>query len=285
MRAMSHSAPAPARLEAALAAVRARTDARPSVALVLGSGLGSFADTLERAVALPYSDIPGMPVSAVAGHAGRLVIGTSEGVLCVAMQGRVHLYEGHDASEVVFGLRLMLRLGARTVIVTNAAGAANPALEPGDLMLIDDHLNLTGRTPLLGPNDDSLGPRFPDMSQAYDPGLRAIARKIAERQGIPLRSGVYAGLLGPSYETPAEIRMLQRVGADAVGMSTVLETISARHAGARVLGISCITNKGAGLSAQLLDHAEVQETADRVRERFVGLLRGTLAAIGREGGA
>ncbi len=276
---MMPSVSSSAQLDAAVAAIRARTDAQPRVALVLGSGLGGFADTLTDAVAIPYVDVPGMPVSGVAGHAGRLVIGRSEGVLCVAMQGRVHLYEGHDASEVVFGLRVMLRLGARTVIVTNAAGASNAALEPGDLMLLDDHLNLTGRSPLMGPNDDAAGPRFPDMSRAYDPGLRRLAWQVAERLGVPLRSGVYAGLLGPSYETPAEIRMLQRLGADAVGMSTVLETIAARHVGARVLGISCITNKGAGLSSELLSHAEVQETADRVRDRFVSLLRGLLSAL------
>jgi purine-nucleoside phosphorylase len=268
------------KLDAAVAAVRARAAERPDVALVLGSGLGSFADTLASPTAIPYSAIPGMPVSSVPGHAGKLVVGTASSVRCVAMQGRVHLYEGHDPAEVVFGLRVMLSLGAKTVIVTNAAGAANPALEPGDLMLIEDHLNLTGRTPLLGPNDEALGPRFPDMSRAYDPDLRRIARATAEELGIAIRSGVYAGLLGPSYETPAEIRMLQRLGADAVGMSTVLETISARHAGARVLGISCITNKGAGLSAHLLSHAEVQETADRVRDSFVALLRGILAALG-----
>jgi len=277
-----------------VAAVRARTALRPEVALVLGSGLGSFADTLggpAGQVAIPYPEIPGMPVSGVVGHAGRLVLGEVEGTVAVAMQGRVHLYEGHEPADVVFGLRVMLALGARTVVVTNAAGASNPALEAGDLMLLDDHLNLTGRTPLLGPNDDSVGPRFPDMSEAYDLGLRTAARRVAARLGIPLRSGVYAGLLGPSYETPAEIRMLHRLGADAVGMSTVLETITARHAGARVLGISCITNKGAGLTPpsraadgssrpHVLSHAEVQETADRVRDAFVGLLRGLLSEIG-----
>jgi purine-nucleoside phosphorylase len=272
---------AAARLQAALAAVRVRTEVRPDVALVLGSGLGAFADTLAGAVGIPYADIPGMPVSAVPGHAGRLVIGAAEGLRCVVMQGRVHLYEGYDASEVVFGLRLMVGLGARVVIVTNAAGGVNPALEPGDLMLIEDHLNLTGRNPLVGPNDETLGPRFPDMSEAYDPVLRRVARAVAAELGIPLRSGVYASVLGPSYETPAEIRMMQRLGADAVGMSTVLETIAARHAGARVLGISCITNKGAGLSRHVLSHAEVQQTADRVRDRFVGLLRGVLTAIAR----
>ena len=281
---MAHGVSSAARLEEAVAAVRARTDACPRVALVLGSGLGSFADTLQRATRIPYEEIPGMPVSGVAGHAGRLVIGEAHGVPCVAMQGRVHLYEGHDPAEVVFGLRLMMRLGATIVIVTNAAGGANPALEPGDLMLIDDHLNMTGQSPLLGPNDEALGPRFPDMSEAYDPGLRGLARRVAGELGITLRSGVYAGLLGPSYETPAEIRMLQRLGADAVGMSTVLETIAARHAGARVLGISCVTNKGAGLSAQLLDHSEVQEVADRVRDRFVALLTGVLTALAKEHG-
>ncbi|UJR81655.1 purine-nucleoside phosphorylase [Sandaracinus amylolyticus] len=281
---MAHAVSSAARLEEAVAAVRARTDACPRVALVLGSGLGSFADTLEGATRIPYEEIPGMPVSGVAGHAGRLVIGRAEGVPCIAMQGRVHLYEGHESADVVFGLRLMMRLGAKVVVVTNAAGGANPALEPGDLMLIEDHLNMTGRTPLLGPNDEALGPRFPDMSEAYDPGLRRLAREVAGELGVPLRGGIYAGLLGPSYETPAEIRMLQRLGADAVGMSTVLETIAARHAGARVLGISCITNKGAGLSAQLLDHKEVQEVADRVRDRFVALLRGVLAALAKESG-
>lgn len=269
-------------VEPALAAVRARTDLRPGVALVLGSGLGSFADTLSDATAIPYAQIPGMPSSAVPGHAGRLVVGKAEGVPCVAMQGRVHLYEGHEPAAVVFGLRLMLRMGAKIAILTNAAGAVNDALLPGDLMLISDHLNLTGRSPLVGPNDESLGPRFPDMSQAYDPRLRELARRVGERLGISLRSGVYAGLLGPSYETPAEVRMLARLGADAVGMSTVLETIAARHAGARVLGISCITNKGAGLASQALDHAEVQQVADRVREQFVALLRGVLAALGSE---
>jgi purine-nucleoside phosphorylase len=270
-----------ARLDAALAAVRDRTDVRPEVALVLGSGLGAFAETLPSPLVIPYVDIPGMPSAGVPGHAGRLVLGLAEGVRCAVMQGRVHLYEGHDPEEVVFGVRLMIRLGARLVILTNAAGAANPVLEPGDLMLIEDHLNLTGRNPLVGPHDEALGPRFPDLTEAYDPVLRRLTRRVAGELGIPLRSGVYAGLLGPSYETPAEIRMLHRLGADAVGMSTVLETIAARHFGARVLGISCITNKGAGLSPHPLSHAEVQETADRVRDRFVSLLRGVLAAIAR----
>jgi purine-nucleoside phosphorylase len=253
----------------------------PRVALVLGSGLGDFADTLEDRVAIPYGEIPTMPQSGVQGHAGKLVFGRAEGVECVAMQGRVHLYEGHSPADVVFGLRLMIRLGAKVVIVTNAAGGASPRLEPGELMLIEDHLNLTGTNSLLGPNDDALGPRFPDMTGAYDLRLRELALASATDAGFQLARGVYAGLLGPSYETPAEVRMVSKLGADAVGMSTVLEAIAARHMGARVLGVSCITNKGAGLSHGTLDHSEVQETANRVRGRFVSLLRGVLARVGR----
>ncbi len=270
-----------ARLDAAVAAIRARVANVPTVALVLGSGLGDFADTLAGRVAIPYGDIPTMPQSGVEGHAGKLVFGQVDGVDCVAMQGRVHLYEGHSPNDVVFGLRLMLRLGARFVVVTNAAGGANPRFDAGELMLIEDHLNMTGTNALLGPNEKALGPRFPDMSVAYDLKLRELAQSAATEAGFQLARGVYAGLLGPSYETPAEVRMLGKLGADAVGMSTVLETIAARHMGARVLGVSCITNKGAGLSHGLLDHSEVQEVANRVRGRFVALLRGVLARIGR----
>jgi len=269
------------RLDAAVAAVRQRSSLVPQVALVLGSGLGAFADELTDATAIPFGDIPGMPVSNVVGHSGKLVLGSSEGASVVAMQGRVHLYEGHSVSDVVFGLRLCLRLGAQVVIVTNAAGGSNPIFTPGDLMLIEDHLNLTGMSSLTGPNEDGLGVRFPDMSEAYDAKLRALALDVASRGGFQLVRGVYAGLLGPQYETPAEIRMLQRMGADAVGMSTVLETVAARHMGARVLGISCITNKAAGLSPTPLDHSEVQETANHARARFVSLLRGVLGGIAR----
>lgn len=279
---MSHHASEVERLDTALAAVRQRTATVPRVALVLGSGLGGFADTLEGATRIPFSDIPTMPVSRVVGHAGNLVIGRAEGLDVVAMQGRVHLYEGHPPSDVVFGARLMIRMGARIVIITNAAGGANPSFSPGDLMLIDDHLNMTGTSSLLGPNDERLGPRFPDMSVAYDADLRALADRVAKDAGFSLVRGVYAGNLGPAYETPAEVRMAQRLGADAVGMSTVLETIAARHMGARVLGISCITNKAAGLSATPLDHSEVEETARAARGRFVSLLRGVLGAIGRQ---
>ncbi len=195
------------------------------------------------------------------------------------MQGRVHLYEGHSAQDIVFGTRLMLTLGADTLLITNAAGGIDPSFSPGDLMLIEDHLNLTGDNCLRGENDDALGPRFPDMSQAYDRELMAVADEVAAADGYELRRGVYAGLLGPTYETPAEIKMLQTIGASAVGMSTVLEVIAARHMGARVLGISCITNLAAGMQATL-SHDEVKETAERVRDRFVGLLSGTLAKMG-----
>ncbi len=268
-----------ARLQAAAEDVRKHTNRVPRVALVLGSGLGAFADTFEDRVAIPYREIRGMPVSKVAGHAGNLVFGTAEGVEVVAMQGRVHLYEGHPPSDVVFGLRLMLHLGADKVIITNAAGGIADTLAVGDLMLIEDHLNLTGTNALVGENEEELGPRFVDMTTAYDKELRELARESARALNFALAEGVYAGLLGPTYETPAEIRYLRTIGATAVGMSTVLEVAAARHMGARVLGISCITNKAAGLGQETLDHAEVQEVATRVRERFVSLLGAVLRRI------
>lgn len=266
------------KLQAAAEVVRARAGGRvPEVALVLGSGLGAFADTFADSVAIPYDEIPGMHASTVKGHAGQLVIGKVGAVTAVAMQGRIHLYEGHDPHEVVFGARLMRTLGAEQVIITNAAGGTADSLEPGDLMLITDQLNLTGTNSLLGANDERIGPRFPDMSTAFDAELGERASEVAKGLGFELARGVYAGLLGPTYETPAEVRMLRTLGADAVGMSTVLEVIAARHMGARVLGISCITNKAAGLGHETLDHKEVQEVAERVRERFIALLRGLLA--------
>lgn len=268
-----------ARLDAAVADVRRHTDLQPEVALVLGSGLGAFAGELEDGQVVPYGSIRGMPVSNVAGHAGNLVLGRAEGVPAVAMQGRVHLYEGHDPTDVVFGLRLMLRLGARTVVITNAAGGIDERLAVGDLMLIEDHLNLTGASCLLGENEEALGPRFVDMTAAYDRELGGVADAAAKELGFELKRGVYAGLLGPSYETPAEIHMLRTLGAHAVGMSTVLEVIAARHMGARVLGVSCITNLAAGLGEGTLSHEEVKETADRVRDRFVALLQGVLRRL------
>jgi purine-nucleoside phosphorylase len=257
-----------------------RVDPRsPKVALVLGSGLGSFADSLEQKRVIPYEQIEGMPRSNVVGHAGKLVIGEVGSLTVAAMQGRVHLYEGHPVCDVVFGVRLLKHLGATTLVITNAAGGAGDGLEAGDLMLIEDHLNLTGTSCLLGANEDELGVRFPDMSEAYERALMKTADSVAAAQGFGLKRGVYAGLLGPSYETPAEIRMLKRLGADAVGMSTVLEVIAARHMGMRVLGISCITNLAAGISPTLLSHDEVTETANRVKAKFEGLLRGVLSAI------
>jgi len=268
------------RIDRAVAAVRERTPLKPRVALVLGSGLGSWAETVEDATRIPFGEIPSMPQSRVAGHAGNLVLGRAEGIDVVAMQGRVHLYEGHSSNDAVFGARLMIALGAKQLIITNAAGGIAERFKVGDLMLIEDHLNLTGMTPLMGINEESLGPRFVDMTTAYDAGLRALAEEGAKALGIELAHGVYAGLLGPSYETPAEIRMLHRIGADAVGMSTVLEVIAARHMGARVLGLSCITNAAAGLGGETLNHEEVQQTADRVRDRFVSLLGATLRRMG-----
>jgi purine-nucleoside phosphorylase len=275
---MSSTQPSADLLADALAILQERSPAPPEFALVLGSGLGSLAETFEEAVAIDYADLPGLPVSTVVGHKGRLVVGTFEGRRCVAMQGRVHLYEGHDPQTVAFGVRLMRRMGAHTMIVTNAAGGIHPDLRPGDLMRITDQLNLTARTPLLGPNDDSFGPRFPDMGDAYSRELGALARAQANELGIPLREGVYAGVLGPQYETPAEVRMLRTLGGDAVGMSTVLEVIAARHAGFRTLGISCITNAAAGLAEEVLDHADVERVAKESRSRFESLVRAVVRA-------
>lgn len=268
------------RVRTAVEEIRRHVDARPVVGLVLGSGLGGHADSLDGPRKIPYDHIPGMPGAGVEGHAGKLVIGSTGGVPVVAMQGRAHLYEGHSASDVVFGVRLMVGLGARTVVVTNAAGGIRPGLAPGDLMAISDHLNLTGRNCLAGPHEPDLGPRFVDMTSPYDQELRRHARAVAAEAGFELGEGVYAGLLGPSYETPAEIRMLRTLGADAVGMSTVLEVIAARHMGARVLGLSCITNLAAGLGADELSHEEVKATAERTRGRFEGLLAGVLERLG-----
>lgn len=274
-----HAAQLP-RLQAAAEDVRKFTDQVPTVALVLGSGLGAYADTIEDKVVIPYSEITGMPSSMVAGHAGNLVLGKAEGVNVVAMQGRVHLYEGHPVEDVVFGLRLMLHLGAQTAIITNAAGGIGAHLNVGDLMLIEDQLNLTGKSSLTGPNEADLGPRFVDMTVAFDKELREIAEEGASALGFEVKKGIYGGLLGPAYETPAEVRMLRTLGADAVGMSTVLEVIAARHMGAKVLGMSCITNKAAGLGEEeVLDHADVQDVAARVRERFVSLLGAVLRRL------
>ena len=263
-------------MEAREAVLAEAPGAAPKVALILGSGLGAFADQFEEAVRIDYGNLPHFPVSGVEGHAGRLVLGQLEGVPCVTMQGRVHYYEGYDLGTITFPLRVMLSLGADTLIVTNAAGGIGEGLAVGDLVLIRDHLNLFGTSPLRGPNDDRLGPRFPDMTHAYNPALRQLAREAGEALGLNLPEGVYAGLHGPSYETPAEIHMLRHLGADLVGMSTVPEVIVANHMGAQVLGISCVTNLAAGTGDELLSHDDVTVTAKRVHETFVGLLRGIL---------
>lgn len=266
-------------LAPALTTMRARLTEAPQLALVLGSGLGSLADDIEGGASVDYHELPGMKAAAVVGHAGRFRAGRLFGRSVIAMQGRVHLYEGHSPAHVVMGVRLMLQLGARTLLVSNAAGGIREDLTPGTLMVIDDHINLTGQSCLQGPNDPALGPRFPDMSEAYDLQLRACAQRVATRARVPIAAGVYAGLLGPSYETPAEIRMLRGLGADAVGMSTVLEVIAARHMGARVLGISCITNLAAGISKKPLSHAEVEHTARESRDRFSRLIEGIVTEL------
>jgi purine-nucleoside phosphorylase len=253
----------------------------PVVGLVLGSGLGAFADTLEGAVRVAYASIPGFPATAVAGHRGELVLGRVRGVGVACLAGRVHLYEGHSPASVVFGVRLLAELGCGNVLVTNAAGGIRSGLQPGSLLLLRDHVNLTGHNPLIGSNDPA-HPRFPDMTRAYDSRLSQLARLVASEAGIPLDEGVYAGVLGPSYETPAEIRMLRTIGADVVGMSTVLEVIALRHRGVRVGALSVVTNLAAGLSDALLDHAEVQAAADAARSRLELLVSGWIERIGAE---
>jgi purine-nucleoside phosphorylase len=268
------------RLDEATSMVRGRAKHTPRVGLVLGSGLGAFADTLDDLVRIPYHDIPHMPRPSVSGHAGHLCLGSIAGVQVACLQGRSHSYEGHELDLVVFGVRLLARLGCKEALLTNAAGGLRATFRPGTLMLIRDHLNLMGRNPLVGPNEDALGPRFPDMTCAYDSELGELAEDAARSLGIALEAGVYAALLGPSYETPAEIRMLRTLGADAVGMSTAPEVIALRHIGVRVAAISCITNMAAGMTAGTLDHREVEETARLVRDRFAALLRAWIGAIG-----
>jgi purine-nucleoside phosphorylase len=259
--------------------IQSRARLRPKIALVLGSGLGAFADELASPTRIPYAKIPAFPRSTVAGHAGQLVIGKLGDVPVAVMQGRVHLYEGYSPQEVAFPIRVLGRLGIRSVILTNAAGAINRDYSQGALVAIRDHINLQGANPLMGPNDERFGIRFPDMSQAYAPEYRAIAQREAKRIGISLHEGIYAALRGPSFETPAEIRFLKTVGADLVGMSTVLEVIAARHMDIRVLGISCVTNMAAGILDQPLTHAEVMETGERVKGQFIALLRAVIPSL------
>ena len=260
-------------LDGAVDAIRSRAGFEPEVGVVLGSGLGGFADALEEAVEIPYSDIPGWPAATAIGHAGTLVLGSFSGVPAAVMRGRAHLYEGLSPADVVFGVRVLGLLGIRALVLTNAVGAIDASLEPGQLVLISDHLNLQGQSPLVGPNDDSLGPRFPDLSDAYDAELRAAARAASKRIGIEVGEGVYAAWLGPAFETPAEIRMLRALGADLVGMSTVPEVLAARHMGIRCLAISCVTNLAAGVSPEPIDHERVLEVGARAAGDLVALLR------------
>jgi purine-nucleoside phosphorylase len=253
-----------------------RTPLRPRVAVVLGSGLGAFADELADRTEIPYADIPGWPSSTAIGHAGKLVFGKLGALDVAVMAGRVHLYEGYTPAQVTFGVRVLGSLGVRSIVFTNAAGGINLTLERGGLVLISDHINLQGSNPLVGPNDEAHGPRFPDMSEAYSRSLRALAHEVGSEIGVRLTEGVYAAVLGPSYETPAEIRYLRTIGADLVGMSTVPEVIVANHMGMRVLGISCVTNMAAGILPQKISHAEVLETGEMVRGTLVKFLRALL---------
>lgn len=251
-----------------------------TVGVVLGSGLGAFADALNHRKETPYTQIPAWPASTAVGHAGKLVEGTIGGAHVIVLAGRAHLYEGYSAREVTFGIRELHKRGVRSVILTNAAGGLNLAYKPGELVLISDHINLTGANPLTGPNDESLGPRFPDMTEAYSQRFREIAKLEGTGMGLSLKEGVYAGLAGPSYETPAEIRFLQKIGADLVGMSTVLETIAANHMGMGVLGISCVTNMASGILPKKLIHEEVLETGVQVRDTLIKLLTAVVRPLG-----
>lgn len=260
----------------AAAYVRGKTKARPKVAVVLGSGLGGFGDSLKESKHFRFSEIPHFPVSSVYGHGGQMVLGAVDGTEVAVMQGRVHAYEGFKASSVVFPLRMLRQFGVEKVILTNAAGGIREGLTPGELVLISDHINLSGLNALAGPNDERFGPRFIDMTDAYSPRLRALAQSVAKAQGFAMKEGVYLNVLGPSFETPAEIRAFRSLGADLVGMSTVHETVAARHMGMEVLAISCVTNLAAGLGSEPLSHEEVLETGAKVEEKLKGLLQGVI---------
>ena len=269
------------RAEHASRIIRSRISVEPRIAIVLGSGLGGFADDFDEAVAIPYEDIPGFVRSTAQGHAGRLVIGNVDSIPVLAMQGRVHYYEGYSLEEVTFPIRVFGLLGIKTLVLTNAAGGINVQLTQGALMMISDHVNLMGVNPLRGPNDERFGPRFPDMSAVYSPELQELVVEEARAINVEVRRGIYGALSGPSYETPAEIHLLRNLGADAVGMSTVPEAIVARHMGVEVLGISCITNMAAGISDEPINHEEVVATGVRVRATFTKLLQRVIGAINR----
>jgi purine-nucleoside phosphorylase len=259
--------------------IQGHTGVRPAIGLVLGSGLGAFADELSERKDIPYADIPGWPHSTAVGHAGKLIIGRLGALDVAVMAGRAHLYEGYSMQQVTFGVRVLHSIGARSMVFTNAAGGINLTLERGGLVLISDHINLQGANPLVGPNDESLGPRFPDMSDAYTKAYRDVAKRVATELCIPINEGVYAAMSGPSYETPAEIRYLRTIGADVVGMSTVPEVIVANHMGMKVLGISCVTNMAAGILPQKINHEEVLETGAMVRDTLVKLLKALLPRL------
>lgn len=267
-----------AKLTEAVDFIRKKIPSHPTVGLILGSGLGGFAQELEHPVVIPYSEIPHFPVSAVVGHAGNLFIGKLGAQTVAVLQGRVHYYEGHPLETVVFPARVLVRLGCMRLVITNAAGGLS-GMKPGDLVLISDHINMLGANPLRGPNCDELGPRFPDMSNLYDLQLRQVARETAARIGLDIKEGVYAAMLGPSYETPAEVRMMGILGAHMVGMSTVPEAIAAHHMGARILGISCISNFAAGISPHPLSHHEVQETANAISATFHRFVRELILSL------
>lgn len=254
-------------------------DQLPSIGLVLGSGLGILADEIENPIYIPYNEIPHFPASTVTGHAGRMVIGDLKGKRVIAMQGRFHYYEGHSLEAVTYPIRMMKAIGVQQIIVTNAAGGINPNFKPGDLMIIQDHINLTSQNPLIGPNEEEFGERFPDMSEAYSKKLIALAKDVASKNKINMVEGIYAGMLGPSYETPAEVNFLSIIGASAVGMSTVPEVIVAQHSGLEVLGISCISNMAAGISEHSLTHDEVMETTENIKAQFLQLVKEVIAAM------
>lgn len=266
-------------IEDTVSYIKERASELPTIGLILGSGLGVLADEIKDRTVIPYGDIPHFPKSTVEGHVGQLVIGKLGNKTVVAMQGRFHFYEGYSLKEVTYPVRVMKNLGVEKLIVTNAAGGVNTTYTPGDLMLINDHINLMGTNPLIGSNAHEYGPRFPDMSEAYNKDLRKLAKEVAQSQGFTFKEGVYVGLTGPSYETPAEIRYLRAIGVDAVGMSTVPEVIVANHSGIKVLGISCITNMAAGILEVKLSHDEVMETAEKIKERFLSLVREIVAKM------
>ncbi len=254
-------------------------DFSPDVGIILGSGLGDYVDSIDKTLEIPYEDIPELPVSTVPGHKGCFVLGKRANKNLMIMQGRIHLYEGYTMKKITLPLRIMIKKGIRALIITNAAGGINRGFKPGDLMVITDHINLMGDNPLIGPNLESFGPRFPDMTEAYDKELINTALAVGRKLGIDIKKGVYAGLKGPSYETPAEIEMLRRMGADAVGMSTIPEVIVARHSGIKTLAISCISNMAAGIMDKPLSHQEVVDTAKKIRPQFVKLLNGIVSSI------